>query len=116
MNPMHQTDNIVTAWLQSLNQHLALPAPAGLPVNMAGESWPDAIRAYGQRYGSTQTQIDQAIDRAHALVVAGNSPASAIETVRRTLARWSQIRSDDDTFQARRPTLSRASRLWVSPA
>ena len=113
---MKTIDTLVSDWLAGLTRYPALPAPATLPVNLLGESWPDAIRAYGQHYGSTQPQIDQAIDRAHALVVAGNSPASAIETVRRTLARWSQIRSDDNTFEARRPTLARASRLWVSPA
>lgn len=128
--PAPAIDAIVQQWLAELSHHAAQPAPAGgpedltmqpneqieLPTDAAGESWPDVIRHYGKRYGSTPEQIAQGIDRAQALVAHGTSPASAIETVRRTLARWSEIRADDATFAQRRAVLARNTRLWVQPA
>lgn len=87
-----------------------------LPTNTLGENYTDAVRQYGKRYGSTAAQIDQAVSRAQGLVSQGHSVATAVETVRRTLARWSQIKGDDATFQARKGELVRGVRFWRVPA
>lgn len=87
-----------------------------IPANTLGENYLDAVRAYGRRYGSTPAQIDQAVSRAQGMVSQGHSVASAVETVRKTLARWSQIRGDDATFQARKARLARGVRFWRVPA
>lgn len=119
---MNYADLVVSQWLAELSSNAARAGapPAGpggtdtvknnlipLPTNTLGENYLDAVRHYGKRYGSTTAQIDQAVSRAQGLVAQGHSVATAVETVRKTLARWSQMRPDDATFRARKGALAR---------